>query len=286
VSTMITWNGGGHVVYVTGTFNRWRRKIKLLKRQAHRCVSMHDDDFTAVIPLPVGTHQLKFIVDDEWRCSDELATAPDVNGNLVNYITVDPEMLTNDPGMLPMETHGGESYPSYSSSPDGSYTSDRPAYLDQALQPPILSASVRRMQPPALPPHLEHVLLNNATVSRDDDSALPAPHHVELNHLYACSIRDGVMAMATTKRYREKVSEHHHHHYTTMTGWDGQRLMCTRMILWRASISPRFITSPSSMPRPPRRHRRPKDGCCYNNYMMFNQVCYNKCVINYSGSPS
>jgi hypothetical protein len=30
--TIITWNGGGHIVYVTGTFNRWRRKIKMLKR--------------------------------------------------------------------------------------------------------------------------------------------------------------------------------------------------------------------------------------------------------------
>jgi 5'-AMP-activated protein kinase regulatory beta subunit len=111
---------------------------------------------------------------------------------------------------------------SYASSPDGSYTSERPAYLDLALQSHIIpgsngaaipssalaneAASVRRMQPPTLPPHLDHVILNNATVSRDDDSALPAPHHVELNHLYACSIRDGVMAMATTKRYREKVS--------------------------------------------------------------------------------
>jgi hypothetical protein len=66
------------------------------------------------------------------------------------------------------------------------------------------TAQIRRMQPPALPPHLGRVLLNTATVSRDDDSSLPAPQHVELNHLYACSIRDGVMAMATTKRYREK----------------------------------------------------------------------------------
>ncbi|KAI8054990.1 hypothetical protein BDF22DRAFT_674741 [Syncephalis plumigaleata] len=193
--TIITWNGGGHVVYVTGTFNRWRRKIKMLKS------SPSDEDFTTVIQLPVGTHQLKFIVDDEWRCSDDLATAPDVNGNLVNYITVDSDVLSND------WEHYRWRCPSYSSSPDGSYTSERPAYLDLALQSHIIpgsNASVRRMQPPALPPHLEHVILNNATVSRDDDSALPAPHHVELNHLYACSIRDGVMAMATTKRYREK----------------------------------------------------------------------------------
>ncbi|KAI9594070.1 hypothetical protein BDF19DRAFT_445821 [Syncephalis fuscata] len=219
VSTIITWNGGGNVVYVTGTFNRWRRKIKMLKS------SPSDEDFTTVLHLPVGTHQLKFIVDDEWRCSEDLATAPDINGNLVNYVSVDPDMLTENMGSLPDASEGG-AHVSFPSSPEGSYTSHRPAYLDLALQPhPITlpneatdttitstdassiateAAAVRRMQPPTLPPHLEHVLLNTVTVSRDDESALPTPQHVELNHLYACSIRDGVMAMATTKRYREK----------------------------------------------------------------------------------
>jgi hypothetical protein len=58
--------------------------------------SPSDEDFTAVIQLPVGTHQLKFIVDDEWRCSEDLATAPDANGNLVNYVSVDPDMTLGD----------------------------------------------------------------------------------------------------------------------------------------------------------------------------------------------
>jgi len=35
---------------------------------------------------------------------------------------------------------------------------------------------------------------------------LPVPNHVVLNHLYTLSIRDGVMALGTTSRYRKKVN--------------------------------------------------------------------------------
>jgi len=59
--------------------------------------------------------------------------------------------------------------------------------------------------PPQLPPHLEKVLLNSSITSKDDASILPIPSHVILNHLYACSIREGVMAVACTSRYRKKV---------------------------------------------------------------------------------
>lgn len=62
-----------------------------------------------------------------------------------------------------------------------------------------------RPQPPSLPPHLEKVLLNSAAVSEEDNSVLPEPNHVMLNHLYASSIKDNVMALSTTTRYRKKV---------------------------------------------------------------------------------
>jgi hypothetical protein len=52
-------------------------------------VSNSSQDFSAVLELPPGTHRLKFIVDDEWKCSNDLETATDPDGNLVNYIEVD-----------------------------------------------------------------------------------------------------------------------------------------------------------------------------------------------------
>jgi len=56
---------------------------------------------------------------------------------------------------------------------------------------------------------LEKVLLNthhkNEDPSKEDPMVLPIPNHVVLNHLYTLSIRDGVMALGTTSRYRKKV---------------------------------------------------------------------------------
>lgn len=97
-----------------------------------------------------------------------------------------------------------------SSTPPGTYSADIPQYLqDLAKQSPeaaALSAQQQQLtQPPGLPPHLEKVMLNSQAVSDEDNSVLPVPNHVNLNHLYACSIKDGVMALAATSRYRKKV---------------------------------------------------------------------------------
>lgn len=37
-----------------------------------------------------------------------------------------------------------------------------------------------------------------------EPTLLPEPNHVMLNHLYALSIRDGVMVLSATHRYRKK----------------------------------------------------------------------------------
>ncbi|SNX84064.1 related to SIP2 - subunit of the Snf1 serine/threonine protein kinase complex [Melanopsichium pennsylvanicum] len=69
--------------------------------------------------------------------------------------------------------------------------------------------------PPALPRQLEKVILNsspanpsNGTATAgstvDDNSILPAPNHVVLNHLTASSIKGGVLAVGTTTRYKRK----------------------------------------------------------------------------------
>jgi hypothetical protein len=38
--------------------------------------------------MPPGTHKLKFIVDDEWKCSEDFPVTSDAEGNLVNCIQV------------------------------------------------------------------------------------------------------------------------------------------------------------------------------------------------------
>jgi hypothetical protein len=40
------------------------------------------------VDMPPGNHQLKFIVDDEWKCSEDFPIVSDQEGNLVNCIEV------------------------------------------------------------------------------------------------------------------------------------------------------------------------------------------------------
>ncbi|KAI9273042.1 hypothetical protein BDA99DRAFT_533867 [Phascolomyces articulosus] len=209
IPTIISWSQGGHNVYVTGTFNGWKHKIKLVKST---------QDFAAVLELPPGTHRLKFIVDDEWKCSNEMETATDPDGNLVNYLQVVDE---NEDSIE--ELGGGndsinQDAPSRSSTPTSEYTSEIPPdllALAQSLSTEDgegssgdqsnITGEWDQQQPPSLPPHLEKVLLNSQNLSDEDNSVLPEPNHVTLNHLYASSIKDNVMALSTTTRYRKKV---------------------------------------------------------------------------------
>jgi len=61
------------------------------------------------------------------------------------------------------------------------------------------------LHPPTLPPHLlNKVLLNQDIELSYEPTLLPEPQHVMLNHMYALSIKDGVMALSATHRYKRK----------------------------------------------------------------------------------
>jgi hypothetical protein len=73
-------------------------------------------------------------------------------------------------------------------------------------------------QPPVLPRLLEKVIVNDQMAGQlpgwdhispaglDDNSILAVPNHVVLNHLTASAMRNGVLGVGTTTRYRKKVS--------------------------------------------------------------------------------
>ncbi|KAI8828253.1 5'-AMP-activated protein kinase beta subunit, interation domain-containing protein [Chytriomyces cf. hyalinus JEL632] len=232
---MVSWTGGGRIVHITGTFNNWKQKIRLTKSRA---------DFSTVIDMPAGeTHRFKFIVDDEWKCSEDLPIASDSEGNLVNYLDVLDEFGDEIHDGFDGLAHDGESSKSCSNltisflfgftenvtshlgeSPESSYASKIPHYLNWHLENQAAAATAAVLgtpstplgqppplptdPPPLLPPHLEKVFLNApvpVTSHRDDNLILPIPSSVTLNHLYACSIRDNVMALSTTTRYKQKV---------------------------------------------------------------------------------
>ena len=59
--------------------------------------------------------------------------------------------------------------------------------------------------PPILPPHLLNIVLNQDVEKKCDPVNLPEiQSHVMLNHLYAQSIRDQTLVLATTLRYKKK----------------------------------------------------------------------------------
>jgi len=240
--------------------------------------------FFTTVRLPPGNHPLRFIVDDQPKCTDTLPTATDTDGTLINYIEIPSP--TNSPARSRTNTgeRTGSNIGLSDTQPGGKWfaemewtgqipprlfklAGEEEAYLAaRAAQNPS-NGSAPRMHPskqpplpppppvpypPSLPRHLEKVILNNPTRNPpnpailsasssarprimgdrsgavfgdrgmlngrgpianggtegtgDDNSVLPVPNHVVLNHLGTSAIKNGVLAVGTTTRYHRKVS--------------------------------------------------------------------------------
>lgn len=245
--TLISWHQGGEKVYVTGTFTGWRRMIKLNKND--------DNIFSVLLKLPAGTHRMRFVVDNELRCSDYMPSATDSMGNLVNYIEVGMDLGDDtDISMEPLH-RTVSNYEEQRKVQDGNYQQDQ-RYLEEQHQqdqlrqqvdtemsiedddldgdgryerfheeppaepeynftneipleftdPAVMDQFVASdyVTPPQLPPHLENVILNSNSNEKDNNSVLPIPNHVVLNHLATASIKHNVLAVASISRYERK----------------------------------------------------------------------------------
>lgn len=185
VETYIEWKEGGNSVFVTGSFTGWRQMIPLRK--------LDDAFFVVVLKLAPGTHRLRFVVDGELRCSNSMNAATDSMGNLVNYMEVaapegyEHEDLSSD----------------HFESPEHVYTREIPEIF---ADPEALDkySSIEFTPPPQLPPHLDGVILNTNWTEKDNNSVLPIPNHVVLNHLATTSIKHNVLAVASVSRYQAK----------------------------------------------------------------------------------
>jgi 5'-AMP-activated protein kinase regulatory beta subunit len=176
VPTVFRWEHGGRQVYITGTFNNWEHQIPM-----HRS----GNDFAYIHNLKKGKHAFKFIVDDEWRFAPDQPTVADIEGRINNFIDVsDFEAYTGDENYLLEKQKVQEDV-------DETFSQIRPE-LDEYTK-----------EPPPLPPHLRHIILNKVPLARDALS-LSIPQHVALNHLYCTAIKDGMMVLGVTQRYSEK----------------------------------------------------------------------------------
>jgi hypothetical protein len=81
IPTRMEWNAPGEKIYVTGTFCAWDKKIKLHPNPNGR-------GYSAILPLPPGTHHIKFLVDGEMVTNPDMPTTVDWSNSLVNYYEV------------------------------------------------------------------------------------------------------------------------------------------------------------------------------------------------------
>ena len=213
VPTVFRWEHGGRQVYITGTFNGWSRQIPM-----HRS----GNDFTYIHNLKRGKHAFKFIVDDEWRFAPDQPTVADIEGRINNFIDVtdfkaytgDREFerekaaaeygtsaIDTDP--LPDDEKDSASSPKPKAdgiNEDGSNKPDRDGEIFSNTMPDMDDYT---KEPPPLPPHLRHIILNKPP-QLQDTAALPVPQHVALNHLYCTAIKDNMMVLGITQRFKTK----------------------------------------------------------------------------------
>ncbi|XP_026281601.1 5'-AMP-activated protein kinase subunit beta-1 isoform X3 [Frankliniella occidentalis] len=175
--TVFKWDGGGKQVYISGTFTEWK-VIPMVKSHG---------DFVTIIDLPEGEHQYKFMVDGEWKHDPSVKIIHNDVGTKNNMVSV----KRSDFEVFQALAKDSESV---SQTIQSDYCQEIPQNKPWEKVP----------GPPILPPHLLQVILNKDTPLSCEPTLLPEPNHVMLNHLYALSIKDGVMVLSATHRYRKK----------------------------------------------------------------------------------
>ncbi|GAB6024182.1 Protein kinase, AMP-activated, beta [Chamberlinius hualienensis] len=182
--TVFKWDGGGKQVYISGTFTNWK-SMPMAKSHG---------DFVTIVDVPEGDHQFKFQVDGSWRYDPTEPTVDNGMGSKNNVISVKKQDFEVFQALEYDSSSSPSSQQNISGSPPGDYMQEIPERKSNEKQP----------APPFLPPQLLQVILNKDIPVSCEPTLLPEPQHVMLNHLYALSIKDGVMVLSATHRYRKK----------------------------------------------------------------------------------
>lgn len=167
VPQQFSWNFGGTEIHITGAWDGWGTKTPM-----HRASG---GEFVALIYVPVGEHQFKYYVDDNWQCNPSLPTRTDEHGNTNNVINVTIAEREFDSDV--------SAFARPPPSPIESY--DEHSNADFSVDPPLL------------PPHLATPLEYMSS-------------HVCLNHVYSSPPEnvvhrcEDVLCLSLTTRVRGK----------------------------------------------------------------------------------
>ena len=74
---------GATCVYLAGGFNGWDPSARRMKR-----VRKGEDVFVAVVDLPAGEHEFKYLVDGAWACCPEAPRVGNDCGTENSVVTV------------------------------------------------------------------------------------------------------------------------------------------------------------------------------------------------------
>ncbi|TPP56000.1 5'-AMP-activated protein kinase subunit beta-2 [Fasciola gigantica] len=209
--TVFRWNGGGRDIYISGTFNNWETRIPMVKRSSGVYV---------IIDCTPGTHEYKYFIDGAWYHDPTKPTVDNIMGTKNNIVHVKPSDFDVIQA-LELDQANSKHRPNQMDSADlesmghsppgdyGRYIPSHPSELQRRpneYRPvgPIAPGVGSINQPPLLPPHLLQGIMNMDTGVHCDPNLLPQPNHVIVNHLYALSIKDGVIVLSVITRYRQK----------------------------------------------------------------------------------
>lgn len=244
VPTVFRWEHGGRQVYITGTFNDWSRQIPMhrsgndftyihnLKRGKHAFKFIVDDEwrfapdqptisdvegrinnFIDVSDFVPYTGDRNFEERDEIYAAATIAacTANNNNNTSTENNQTSSVSAPNDPGTQsttgmadPQQQAAGTSTGAGTGTPATTSTDPKALIVDEegfSNNMPDLDEYTK--EPPPLPPHLRHIILNKPP-QLSDTAALPVPQHVALNHLYCTAIKDNMMVLGITQRFKTK----------------------------------------------------------------------------------
>jgi len=205
-------------VELISSIDNWQKRIPL---------NRSTDDFVGLLKLPLGKHKYKFIVDGEEQVNlhDDNEKDP-YTGDHYNVINIeksdfhifnalDDDNRENDRNNHLVNKNKSTNVSEVIKNPEN-MNPDELVLLTKEIMDADYSQNIpdkavlrankdKKMAPAELPPHLlQKILLNEQVHSSYEPSLLPEPQHVMLNHLYALAIKNGVMALSATGRYKRK----------------------------------------------------------------------------------
>ncbi|EFO22217.1 5'-AMP-activated protein kinase [Loa loa] len=185
------WQGGSQAggVYISGSWDGWKKMTPLCKST---------QDFSTIINLnPVDENAAK--IDNKFGSQNNVIAIDEADFEV--FDALDRDLASSNAGEAMRKVNMSGAPPSSHDTPNEREIEKLKNFTQEI---PDRREFEKAQNPPVLPPHLLQVILNKDTPMQCDPNVLPEPNHVMLNHLYALSIKDGVMVLSATHRYRKK----------------------------------------------------------------------------------